>query len=93
MNAGSFKTWLQKKALPNVPKKSVFVLDNASYHSTQAEEDKSPTSSSRRQVMTDWLSRMGIPFNSKCTRPELYEIIKRHKPTHYIPKSTMMLNL
>ena len=80
MNAESFKTWLQKKALPNVPKKSVFVLDNASYHSTQAEEDKSPTSSSRRQVMTDWLNRMGIPFNSKCTRPELYEIIKRHKP-------------
>ena len=38
MNAGSFKTWLQKKALPNVPKKSVFVLDNASYHSTQAED-------------------------------------------------------
>ena len=30
--------------------------------------------------MIDWLTKMGIPFNPKATKPELYEIIKWHKP-------------
>src|SRR4029077_2609991 len=34
MNTEIFQKWFQEKLLPNIPKNSLIILDNASYHNT-----------------------------------------------------------
>jgi len=57
MNRDNFIKWLQEKLLPNIPKNSVIVFDNAPYHSVQ--EDKIPTKSSLKKDMITWLLKKG----------------------------------
>ena len=45
MDGHNFKKWVQEKLLPNVEEKSLFVLDNASYHNVVDPEDKTPKAS------------------------------------------------
>ena len=35
MNADNFTRWLREQLIPNLPDKSVVVLDNAAYHNIQ----------------------------------------------------------
>lgn len=77
MNKENYEKWLQDKLIPNLQPNSVFVIDNASYHSTL--EDRAPNSNSLKKTMQDWLKSKNIPFDSKAYKPELYSIIKRHK--------------
>lgn len=44
MTGESFEPWYNEKLIPNLAQNSVMVIDNASYHSTQAK--KIPNSSS-----------------------------------------------
>ena len=46
MNGDTFCKWLREKLLPNITKKSVIVMDNASYHSVQTK--RCPSSSTRK---------------------------------------------
>nr|CAH7749883.1 unnamed protein product [Callosobruchus chinensis] len=58
MNQQNFTRWLTEKLLPNIPSNSVIVMDNAPYHSVQ--ENKTPTKSSLKQDMVNWLTKKGI---------------------------------
>jgi hypothetical protein len=71
MDAALFEKWFSEQLIPNLPTKSVIVLDNASYHSRQL--DKVPTKSSRKTDMLDYMARKGLPIPEKATRPELWE--------------------
>ncbi len=78
MNNENFMKWVTTQLLPNLPEKSVLVLDNAAYHNVTVE--KNVTSSSRKQEMLDWLTKHNIPCNSSMTKVELYDLVKTHRP-------------
>ena len=68
-----FEEWFHDSLMPNIPPKSLIVIDNAPYHSRRLEPV--PTMSSRKQVMQDWLTAHGIQFPENCLKQELYAII------------------
>lgn len=78
MNFINYKKWIEEMLLPNLPPRSVIVIDNAPYHNVQIE--KSPNMSSRKDEMKEWLRKRSIVFNDKMLKAELYEIIRVHKP-------------
>ncbi|XP_072401180.1 uncharacterized protein [Diabrotica undecimpunctata] len=80
MNSDNYGKWLQEHLLPNLPANSVLVFDNAPYHSIQLE--RAPTSNSNKNQMIEWLMQKNISFTPSALKPELYEIIKYHKPHH-----------
>jgi hypothetical protein len=51
----------------------------------------SPTSAWKKADMQKWLMERGIFFEQKCTKAELYGIIKVHKPVHKIYKIDQIL--
>lgn len=63
--------------MPNLPEKSVLVIDNASYHNVTVE--RNITSESLKLAMTKCLKEKDIPFQESMTKPELYKIIKDNK--------------
>lgn len=77
MNNENFMKWTKTQLIPNLPPKSVLVIDNASYHNVAVNRD--PTSNSRKAVMAQWLDARNIPYEAKHTKPELYQIVKEHK--------------
>ncbi|KAK4886753.1 hypothetical protein RN001_003024 [Aquatica leii] len=77
MNASNFFKWVENQLIPNLPPRSVLVVDKASYHNVKY--DKNPTSATLKQEMVDWLTEKNIPHNESSTKTELYEIIKIHK--------------
>lgn len=77
MNEENFTTWIKTKLLPNLPPRSVLVVDNASYHNVKLEKD--PNSNTRKSDMVQWLVERNISHDPAITKPELYEIIKAHK--------------
>ena len=77
MNFGNFTKWLNEKLIPNLNPNSVLVLDNVSYHSVQ--QDKCPTTASRKAVIQEWLQSKNIPFMSSILKDELPELCKRNK--------------
>jgi hypothetical protein len=80
MNSDNYLRWVQEKQIPNLPKNSVFVIDNAAYHNVLSE--KCPTSSSRKEDMENWLLQNKIPFSGDLLKTELYTLIKVLKPRH-----------
>ncbi|XP_045174542.2 uncharacterized protein LOC123535853 [Mercenaria mercenaria] len=78
MNGPNFEKWLKEKLLPSLRVKCVIIMDNASYHSVQSE--KTPSSSTRKADIQEWLRNRDIPFGEKLTRPELLNIVKIYKP-------------
>lgn len=78
MNSTNYMRWVKEMLLPNLPPRSVLVIDNASYHNVQY--DKCPTSNTRKQEMQDWLVQNNIPFTEDMFKTELYELVKLHKP-------------
>jgi transposase len=78
MNYNNYVKWLNEKLIPNLPPKSVIVVDNASYHNVQT--DKTPNSNSKKEDMQRWLQDKNIPFSTTMLKIELYDLIKAHKP-------------
>lgn len=88
MNATIFEDWLEHKLIPNLPEKSLIVMDNASYHSRRDPATVSPTMASKKQDMIEWLEERNIEFNRQAkvaTKKQLYELITNHKqPVSYV---------
>lgn len=78
MNHENFMKWAGKQLVPNLCPNSIIVMDNAPYHNV--EKYKVPTSNSKKADMIAWLNSKGIPFNRGMLKPELYKLIKIHKP-------------
>lgn len=79
MNFQNYEKWLRNQLIPNLPRESVVVVDNAAYHNKQY--DPAPNSTSRKSVMQAWLKDNGIQFDAKMYKPELYALIKTKKET------------
>lgn len=77
MNFENYKRWMETQLIPNLPPKSVLVIDNASYHNVKL--DKEPTTATKKQDMIAWLTKNQITVDSHYTKCELYDIIKQHK--------------
>ncbi|XP_046674540.1 uncharacterized protein LOC124363336 [Homalodisca vitripennis] len=80
VNGKMYFKWLTEKLIPNLPPRTVVVIDNASYHNVQV--DKCPTSKNTKSEMQDWLIQKNIAFSSSSLKVELYELIRQHKPAH-----------
>lgn len=76
----NYKRWLIETLIPNLPTNSVVVLDNANYHNVRSV--RYPTTSSRKLDMVEWLNGRNIAYDAKFTKPELYNLIKQHKPKY-----------
>lgn len=77
MNFGNYEKWVKEKLLPNLPPRSVVVIDNAPYHNVQVE--KMPNTSDRKDVIKEWLRKHNIHFEEKFLKAELLEIVKSNK--------------
>ena len=73
MNRNHFVEWFQKQLLPNLPKHSFIVVDNAPYHNVV--EEKIPTKSSRKGEMQALLTKHNIEWEPKDLRRELFQKI------------------
>ena len=81
MNAACYNEWVNNQLIPNLPReKCCIIQDNASYHNTRTEETTCPTSATLKPDMQKWLKKRNITFPKESLKPELYELIKRHKP-------------
>ena len=82
MNFKNYEKWLKEKLIPNLPPKSVLVIDNAPYHNKQI--NKAPNSNSTINAMKSWLTDKGIPFQDYMLKSDLYNLIKANKPVHRV---------
>lgn len=90
MNGDNYGKWLTDKLIPNVPEKSVLVIDNAPYHNIQV--DRAPTFNANKASMIEWLSKRNVVFSPNMLKPQLYNWIKSHKPNHLRYKFVEILN-
>jgi len=75
MDAKIFEEWFEQKLLPNLPKNSVIVMDNAPYHSRQAL--KIPCMSTKKCEILDFMKKKNLQIPQPCpTKPKLLDIIK-----------------
>ena len=78
MNGENFMRWLREKLIPNLPPNTVLIVDNAPYHNRQ--EDKCPTTATRKAEIQAWMERNGIAYSTGMLKAELLQICKTQKP-------------
>jgi len=79
MNSDLFKKWFVEMLLPGIPKNSLIIMDNASYHNTLSEYSP-PTPQCSKQKIKEWLEQNKIYCRDDCLKPELVEILKKIAP-------------
>ena len=62
MNSKIFEKWVNEQLEPALPKKSLIIMDSASYHSVREDGTKAPTSNSRKGDMMNWLTKKQYKF-------------------------------
>lgn len=78
MDGVTFAKWFTRQLIPNIPPKSVIVMNNAPYHSVQV--DRVPTNVNKKQDMIDWLVRHGVVADQTMTKGKLLELVNCNKP-------------
>lgn len=76
MNHETFSEWFEKQLLPNIPPRSLIIMDNASYHNKML--NKAPVKRSRKEEIIRWLEYNDIAHNPAHTKPELLNIVKNN---------------
>lgn len=79
MDWGNFSKWFIEQLLPNIPRNSIIIMDNASYHNT-TEKSTFPKSNARKEYLRKWLDDEGIPWGQDLLKSELYTLCKSFKP-------------
>ena len=79
MNAEVLESQFFDQRLPVIPQRSKIVIDNASYHS-RINDYRPLTSSSTKGEMISGILARGVYFPRDLHKPELYELIRLHKP-------------
>ena len=79
MNWGLFKKWFTEKLLPNIPKKSLIIMDNAPYHNILSEHSPPAPQSSKKKIR-EWPEQNKIYYRKDCLKPELVEVLKKLIP-------------
>lgn len=70
MNYDIFSTWMIENYIPNLPKNSVIVFDNAPYHNAQVV--RAPNLNSRKRDIMNWLDDKDVPYRRNMLKSELY---------------------
>ena len=76
MNAAVFEEYFEQM-LDFIPKKSVIVMDNASYRSRNTEN--LPTTAWKKTDIMQWMASKNISFKKDFVKAELLNIVKTHK--------------
>jgi transposase len=79
MNSELFKKWFVEMLLPGIPKNSLIIMDNASYHNTLAEHSP-PTPQCSKEKIKEWLVQNKIYCSDDCLKVELVESLKKFAP-------------
>lgn len=79
MNYELFHKWFIEKLLPNIPENSLIIMDNASYHNVLSEYSD-PTKTCKKEKISAWLKKNGIPIREDCLKAELVEILEKLAP-------------
>jgi len=80
MNWENFSKWFKTQLLPNIPPKSIVILDNAKYHNV-FDDDVVPSKSAKKEQLRHWLTRNGYPCREDMLKSELLELCTRLAPT------------
>lgn len=79
MNHELFKKWFTEMLLPNIPDRSLIILDNASYHNALA-ESSAPTPACSKVRIKAWLEANKYPCGEDLVKGELIDMLKRLAP-------------
>ncbi len=79
MNWELFKKWFSEMLLPNIPKSSIIIMDNASYHNTLSDHSP-PTPQCSKARIVEWLEQNKIYCRRDCLKPELVEVLGKLAP-------------
>jgi transposase/predicted transcriptional regulator len=80
MNQELFTKWFRDKLLPNIPKGSLIVMDNASYHNVLSAHS-APTAKCNREKIRFWLEQNNIPLSEDCLKIEMIEVLNKIVPS------------
>lgn len=79
MNYELFEKWFTEILLPNIPKGSSIIMDNASYHNRLSEKSP-PTSQSAKSKIIEWLESQNVSCGKDLLKPELVEMLNKLAP-------------
>jgi len=80
MNQELFTKWFKNKLLPNIPKNSLIIMDNASYHNVLSAHS-SPTALCKKERIRTWLEQNNIPLSNDCLKVEMVDILNKIAPS------------
>ena len=79
MNQTMFTKWFEKKLLPNIPARSLIIMDNAAYHNVLSPVS-APTPSCKKEKIRSWLEKNSFPVKEDCLKAELVDILTKVGP-------------
>jgi transposase len=79
MNQTMFTKWFEEKLLPNIPARSLIIMDNAAYHNVLSPVS-APTPSCKKEKIRSWLDKNNFPVKEDCLKAELVDILTRVGP-------------
>ena len=71
--------WFSEQLLPNIPKHSLIMMDNAPYHNALSLHS-APTASCKKDEIHAWFIKNRIPVREDCLKAELVEILEKVAP-------------
>ena len=80
MNWELFRKWFVEMLLPNIPKNSIIIMDNASYHN-RLSESSPPTFLSAKSKIIEWMDENKITDKKDLLKAELVEILNKTAPS------------
>jgi transposase len=80
VNQGLFTKWFGERLLPNIPKDSLIVMDNASYHNILSPHS-APTANCKKDRIRAWLEQNNVPLKEDCLKVEMVEVLNKISPT------------
>jgi transposase len=86
MNQAMFTKWFEEKLLPNIPARSLIIMDNAAYHNVLSPLS-APTPSCKKEKIRSWLEKNSFPVKEDCLKAELVDIL-----TKIVPQPTYKLD-
>jgi transposase len=79
MDSELFQKWFSEKLIPNIPDKSLIIMDNASYHNTLS-PCSPPTPNCSKERIWNWLIDNQIPCEANSLKAELVAVLKKIAP-------------
>ena len=79
MNWNLFRKWFTEMLLPNIPERSLIIMDNAPYHNILSEHSP-PTAKSAKGQIRAWLKKNKIYCRDDCLKAELVEVLNKISP-------------